>query len=225
MDVFSKAASIVALGAVTLFSVNLSHAATYQVSDTSRINCTNAPHGLWTNGDIGGGSCSNYFSIDGLLEINTDDANSANWYAELTATATNPQNVVADIDLRFDDWAYGHSYKQEGGAPYDITKVDFFTSILGTITINSLIYDIDGFAGGYAFQYGIGANAKDPLALGASAWIKSCTDGAATNLVCMNSSHWDLNLEISPVPVPAAIWLFGTALVGFVGISRRRKIA
>ena len=27
------------------------------------------------------------------------------------------------------------------------------------------------------------------------------------------------------VPVPAAFWLFGTALVGFVGISRRRKIA
>jgi hypothetical protein len=29
----------------------------------------------------------------------------------------------------------------------------------------------------------------------------------------------------SPVPVPAAIWLFGTALLGFVGISKRRKVA
>ena len=29
----------------------------------------------------------------------------------------------------------------------------------------------------------------------------------------------------SPVPVPAAIWLFGTALIGFIGISRRRKVA
>ena len=27
------------------------------------------------------------------------------------------------------------------------------------------------------------------------------------------------------VPVPAAIWLFGTALLGFVGMSRRRKVA
>jgi len=26
------------------------------------------------------------------------------------------------------------------------------------------------------------------------------------------------------VPVPAAVWLFGTALIGFVGYSRRRKI-
>ncbi len=30
--------------------------------------------------------------------------------------------------------------------------------------------------------------------------------------------------DISAVPVPAAAWLFGTALIGFVGYSRRRKI-
>jgi hypothetical protein len=30
---------------------------------------------------------------------------------------------------------------------------------------------------------------------------------------------------LNPVPVPAAVWLFGTALVGFIGVSRRRKVA
>ena len=30
---------------------------------------------------------------------------------------------------------------------------------------------------------------------------------------------------IGAVPVPAAVWLFGTALIGFVGMSRRRKVA
>ena len=29
---------------------------------------------------------------------------------------------------------------------------------------------------------------------------------------------------MSPVPVPAAFWLFGTALIGFIGISRRTKV-
>ena len=33
------------------------------------------------------------------------------------------------------------------------------------------------------------------------------------------------DLAIGVIPVPAGIWLFGTALVGFVGYSRRRKIA
>ena len=32
------------------------------------------------------------------------------------------------------------------------------------------------------------------------------------------------NIAASVVPVPAAVWLFGTALLGFVGYSRRRKI-
>jgi hypothetical protein len=30
---------------------------------------------------------------------------------------------------------------------------------------------------------------------------------------------------IPAVPVPAAVWLFSTALVGFIGMSRRRKVA
>ena len=31
--------------------------------------------------------------------------------------------------------------------------------------------------------------------------------------------------SIPPVPVPAAVWLFGTALIGLVGFSKRRKAA
>ena len=33
-------------------------------------------------------------------------------------------------------------------------------------------------------------------------------------------------LEVTPavVPVPAAFWLFGTALIGFIGISRRTRV-
>jgi len=31
--------------------------------------------------------------------------------------------------------------------------------------------------------------------------------------------------QISPVPIPAAGWLFGTALIGLVGFSKRRKAA
>ena len=37
-------------------------------------------------------------------------------------------------------------------------------------------------------------------------------------------SHADLWGSVSPVPVPAAVWLFGTALIGFIGFSRRTKV-
>ena len=30
--------------------------------------------------------------------------------------------------------------------------------------------------------------------------------------------------DVSPVPLPAAVWLFGSALIGFIGMSRRTKV-
>ena len=30
--------------------------------------------------------------------------------------------------------------------------------------------------------------------------------------------------DVSPVPVPAAVWLFGAGLIGLIGVSRRKKI-
>jgi hypothetical protein len=37
-------------------------------------------------------------------------------------------------------------------------------------------------------------------------------------------SHWTEYGPMSAVPVPAAAWLFGTALIGFIGFSRRTKV-
>ena len=38
------------------------------------------------------------------------------------------------------------------------------------------------------------------------------------------SSHHIAGPELSPVPIPGAIWLFGTALMGFISMNSRRKI-
>ena len=32
-------------------------------------------------------------------------------------------------------------------------------------------------------------------------------------------------MQLATVPIPAAIWLFGTALIGFVGMSRRTMVS
>jgi len=37
------------------------------------------------------------------------------------------------------------------------------------------------------------------------------------------TAHGAINLSINAVPVPAAIWLFGSGLPGLIGIARRRK--
>ena len=50
-------------------------------------------------------------------------------------------------------------------------------------------------------------------------------DSAGNILSLAGRGVIDPGTGLNPVPVPAAVWLFGTALIGFVGISRRRKIA
>ena len=35
----------------------------------------------------------------------------------------------------------------------------------------------------------------------------------------------DVSFQLNSVPIPAAVWLFGTALIGLVGFSKRRKTA
>jgi hypothetical protein len=49
--------------------------------------------------------------------------------------------------------------------------------------------------------------------------------GSPASLLVDRQSHWGTwNLsEVSAVPIPAAAWLFGTALIGLVGFSKRRK--
>jgi hypothetical protein len=46
-------------------------------------------------------------------------------------------------------------------------------------------------------------------------------------LVTYNSGVYDRAFsiygDVSPVPIPATVWLFGTALIGLVGFSRRKK--
>ena len=35
--------------------------------------------------------------------------------------------------------------------------------------------------------------------------------------------QWDTNANITVVPVPAAVWLFGSGLIGLAGVVRRKR--
>jgi hypothetical protein len=83
-------------------------------------------------------------------------------------------------------------------------------------------------------KYGI-VGAPDLSAVGVPAQLfgftGSATTGALTSYI-LGSATWaaDGSLTItgngtSAVPLPAAVWLFGSGLMGLVGVSRRRKAA
>jgi hypothetical protein len=49
--------------------------------------------------------------------------------------------------------------------------------------------------------------------------------GETLKVAFNNQQFYVSAMEVSAVPVPAAIWLFGSALIGFVGLGRRTSVS
>ena len=46
----------------------------------------------------------------------------------------------------------------------------------------------------------------------------------ATGFVDTNPSFVGGSITVNPVPVPAAVWLFGSGILGLIGVARRRNV-
>ena len=100
------------------------------------------------------------------------------------------------------------------GAGYVFNSYGDSLSLAPIAGDNTLVYTMSAFVRGLIGETSAIAYIGDPLSLSQSGGNPGIPGSSLT-----------IDSGVPPVPVPAAIWLFGTALIGFIGISRRRKIA
>jgi hypothetical protein len=109
-----------------------------------------------------------------------------------------------------------------------------WTDLLGfTPTANSL--DVSAAVSFFLPPVGVGGTAFDFITLNFTALAPVGTainigvgiggpwqDG---NLLNVDPTYVGATVTVSAVPVPAAVWLFGSGLLGLVGVARRRQVA
>jgi hypothetical protein len=113
--------------------------------------------------------------------------------------------------LDFDSFSYSSS-----SGTYDIPGDGILTS-LSLTTLLPVVSSTTAESGfGWATAGGFTTN---PLS--SSAWVSRFDDAP----IPIHDIGQTYNWQLRPVPLPAAIWLFGSALIGLVGLSKRRKAA
>jgi len=114
-----------------------------------------------------------------------------------TFSAVEPS--ITNIDVN--SWNTAIAIRDAAGAGYDFTPGNDLTSLGGFWVISGT--DTLNFTGTYGDTYNI---------INTSRYL---TEN-------VNASYAQLEL-VSSVPVPAAVWLFGSGLIGLIGVARRKK--
>ena len=122
-----------------------------------------------------------------------------------------------------DTWVFSFDYAQNPQAPVTgDTQVGAFIRVLDGA--NNLLDEqtFDTLAALDSFQAAQLSQDLDP------GWIDGGKIQIGFNNLVGNYEgsgrlYDNVNFDVAPIPVPAAVWLFGSGLIGLVGVARRRK--
>jgi hypothetical protein len=199
---------------------NLSLSADIFASDFVINNADGAVHGV-TPTDT---------SFSAVLRVDTG--------AGVDSAAAGDPTVVAGTNFMFghDVWGYSAtvlsaSFGTKTWTDADIVLLNFGDGIddsqlfldaelgSGTPTLASFRLQNDGFS----FFGSRGCGLTCVIAQGLQ--IRDFNGGGLDNSLNDYVFADNYDISVSAVPIPAAIWLFGTALVGFIGMSRSKKVS
>lgn len=151
----------------------------------------------------------------------TDINNNVDWFV-FDSDGVNSTSFFFDRTIAAPDLIAGLYLGDTSGFDYDAAGAGVYYSYKNAGSYNSNLTFINYFDDNHDY---VGGPFGDPdfnfvLAAGRYSLALSSLGAAGTYSFTTNAVS-----VLSAVPVPAAAWLFGTALLGFFGISRRKTRA
>lgn len=160
------------------------------------------------SGDLWGNSAQ----AQGILTIDDNLFSNLNDYELLT-----PGNEINNFSLTV-------SGANTGNGIFHLSDFDGFSwSTRGLLDLSQELMGQATTGGPWGSYFGADALAGDFNLIASESSTAPLADGAF--LIRTNNGSGDrLNLiSFRPVPIPAAIWLFGSVLAGFLGITQKRR--
>lgn len=195
-------------------------AITGSIGDTFTVDLTASGLDQADLGEFGGTIAgSEMVTIDpSILSVTAVD------FSALPGLITSP-NTGWDYDATTGDLIMSHPTFNLDGLPADVTVATITLSITGFGTSSLALSDQNGVAlptgtGPQTWNYPDGFNIVDYCFTHAS--VATCTNQAGVvDAVAMVLN--DSSVTVSAIPVPAAVWLFASGLLGLVGVARRKS--
>lgn len=164
---------------------------------------------------VNGSSGSTYNSFD--LNSHSIDANG---YLVLCGDATTVANCT--INLASSSWL------QNGGSDGDAIALLREGTLVDSVVYEGIGNHLASLAEGGSFASADSSSITASIArlpngtdtdFNAGDFGSACLTPGGSNI----GGSGDCSIPVNPVPVPAAAWLFGSGLIGLIGISRRNR--
>jgi hypothetical protein len=87
------------------------------------------------------------------------------------------------------------------------------------------LFGVSNFTGSLWIAVPTGFTSGDTLGAASGTWLNQsfASLGMTPGTYVWSWASDSITLQVSAVPIPAAVWLFGSGLLGLVGIARRKK--
>lgn len=159
-----------------------------------------------------------------LDPASTTTVTGSNFSLDVLADFSSTEMITGSVEFSFDSSLLAYtdfSWNSDFKTLFPYTELIIESSEVVSIGFGAL----SGFGTGDGHT--IGTISFDALAPGSTSVAMATSslhgdyEDSSYNLV--NASYNNASVDISAVPVPAAVWLFGSGLVGLAGIARRRS--
>jgi hypothetical protein len=178
--------------------------------------CSDSGYGFGYN-DAGALTMNIFFDLAAIPTIGAAQLDF--WFADLDLQSINdPNGFFESVSLSlWDGNGDGSSLDLVQGtvkAPGDITA-----GTLDVGGIDPITWSLDLAALGFLDEVENSRASRQGL------WVQLGFGSYFSGMKGKNTPEYlQATLEVSPVPIPSALWLFGSALVGFIGMSRRTRV-